>query len=67
MVKLFMLDGTLRLGAIQGLFKFVLEFIWVWFRVGYNFFMVGSVQRLVWSSFRVSLGSMWGWCRVYLG
>ena len=43
MVKLFMLDGILRLGAIQGLFRFVLEFIWDWFRVGYNFLMVGSV------------------------
>jgi len=37
MVKLFMLDGILRLGAIQGLFRFVLEFIWDWFRVGYIF------------------------------
>ena len=37
MLKLFMLDGILRLGAIQGLFRFVLEFIWDWFRVGYIF------------------------------
>ena len=57
-LKLFMLDGILRLGSIQGLFRFVLVFISNWFRVGFVFLRV---------SFRVGLGLIWGWFRIYVG